>query len=384
MAEQDIRVFFSGLEDPRVDRTKRHVLADVIVIAVLAVVCGADDWDDVSLFARIREAWLTELLGLRHGVPSTSTFKRVFRALDPVAFANAFASWTRALVGTNLEGKLVAIDGKTLRGSFKEPSKKGAIHLVTAWVVENKVVFGQLGTDAKSNEITVIPELLKMLALKGATVTIDAMGCQRNIAAQIVESGGDYVLALKGNQPTLAEEVEAAFVTAEIAEEPLKHEQRYEETEKAHGRIQRRCVIALDVADRLTRTHQWKGLRSIIMVDSTRTVDGEQSQELRYYISSHKPDAQMLARCIRQHWSIENNQHWELDVTFREDRSRIRDGSGPDNFAALRRMALSMVTKETSRKSSKKCKRKAAGWDAEYLLKILKANLPESDKMVPM
>jgi len=384
MTQQDIRAFFTVVPDPRVERTKRHGLADIIVIAVLAVVCGADDWDDVYAFGRIRQEWLTQLLDLRQGIPSTSTFKRVFRALNPVAFAGAFASWTRALVGTSLEGKLVAIDGKTLRGSFQEPSKRGAIHLVTAWVVENQVVFGQLATEAKSNEITVIPELLKMLALKGATVTIDAMGCQRNIASQIVESGGDYVLALKGNQPTLAEEVEAAFVTAQIAEEPLEQSQCFEETEKAHGRVQSRRVTAVDVAGRLSCAHDWKGLESIIMVESMREVGEKQTHEIRYYISSHKPDAQMLARCIRQHWSIENNQHWELDVTFHEDRSRIRKGYGPDNFAALRRMALAMVNNETSRKISKKTKRKSAGWDNEYLLKILKANIPGSHEMGPM
>jgi len=378
MVEQDMRAYFSVLPDRRVERTKRHLLPDIIVIAVLAVVCGADDWDDISLFARVREGWLTELLGLKRGVPSTSTFKRVFQALDPTAFAEAFVAWTQALVGTSLEGKLIAVDGKTLRGSFTEPNKRGAKHLVTAWVAQNRVVFGQLATDAKSNEITVIPELLKMLALKGATVTIDAMGCQRVIAEQIVDSDGDYVLALKGNQPTLAQEVEGAFVTAELTEESLAESQRFEETERAHGRRQTRTVTALDARQRLIDKQQWKGLRSIIMVESTREVGGEQSQEIRYYISSHKPDAGMLARCIRQHWGIENNQHWELDVTFHEDSSRIRKGHGPDNFAALRRMVLAMLTNEASTKMSKKSKRKRAGWDNEYLLKILKANLPQN------
>lgn len=378
MVEQDMRAYFSVLPDPRVERTKRHLLPDIIVIAVLAVVCGADDWDDISLFARVREGWLTELLGLKRGVPSTSTFKRVFQALDPTAFAEAFGAWIQALVGTSLEGKLVAVDGKTLRGSFTEPNKRGAKHLVTAWVAQNRVVFAQLATDAKSNEITVIPELLKMLALKGATVTSDAMGCQRAIAAQIVDSDGDYVLALKGNQPTLAQEVEEAFVTAELTEESLAESQRFVESERAHGRRQTRTVTALDARQRLSDKQEWKGLRSIIMVESTREIGGEQSQETRYYISSHKPDAVMLARCIRQHWGIENNQHWELDVTFHEDSSRIRKGHGPDNFAALRRMVLAMLSNETSIKMSKKSKRKRAGWDNEYLLKILKANLPQN------
>lgn len=377
MSEQDIRVFFSAITDPRVERTKRHKLVDIIVIAVMAVICGSDTWQDVYEFAVMRQEWLTGLLGLRHGVPSESTFKRVFRLLDATAFAAAFARWTQRLVGEDLDGKLVAIDGKTLRGSYREKGKRHPLHLVTAWVADNHVVFGQVATEAKSNEITAIPKLLEMLVLKGATVTIDAMGCQRNIADQIVDAGGDYILALKGNQSSLHTEVKDAFGTAWINDEVNDPDAVYEYSEKAHGRHVEQRIVALDVTQRLSEKQDWSGLRSIVEVHTVRRIGSNTSEEYRYYISSHPPIASLLAKSIRKHWSIENNQHWQLDVSFHEDHSRIRAGHGAENFASLRRFALSLLKRETSKKVAIKTKRKAAGWSQTYLFQVMLGAIPE-------
>jgi len=377
-------VFFAEVPDPRVERTRRHDLLEVIVIAVLAAVCGADDWTEVWEFATAREKWLRSFLELRHGVPSQSTFQRVFRALDATAFRAAFLEWTKSLVGST-EGKLVAIDGKTLRRSFTTPAKSDARHIVSAWVSENHLVFGQVATEAKSNEITAIPRLLQMLALDGATVTIDAMGCQRKIAKDIVDKKADYVIAVKDNQPTLAQEIEAAFATADIAAEPLPDECTHEQSDKSHGRIETRRTTTLGAVDRLSAPQEWAGLRTIIRVESERTVGDKSSSETRYYISSVHPDACLLARLIRGHWSIENEQHWSLDMAFGEDQSRIRRGNGPDNFATLRRVALNLVKAETSVKGGIRARRKRAGWDEEYLLKVLHANTAaSSDPMGPM
>jgi predicted transposase YbfD/YdcC len=364
--------FMAELPDPRVERTRRHDLLEIIVITVLAVVCGADDWDEVWQFADSRERWLKTFLELRHGIPSESTFRRVFRALNATAFREAFLAWTTSLVGST-DGKLVAIDGKTLRRSFTKATKTDSLHIVSAWVAENRVVFGQVATDAKSNEITAIPKLLEMLDLRGATVTIDAMGCQKRIVKAIVAGKADYVIAVKDNQPTLAQDIEAAFVTAEIAEEPLPIECTFEQTNKGHGRTETRRITALDAADRLGEKQLWDGLQSIVRVESHRTLGDKTSTELRYYITSLGADAALLATRIRAHWGIENGQHWTLDVAFAEDQSRIRRGNGPDNFATVRRMALNLIKADKTLKCGVKARRKRAGWDDEYLFRVLQA-----------
>ena len=372
MDRPDICVFFGEIEDPRVERTRRHDLVEVIVMAVLGVICNADGWPDIAQFCAVRADWLRTFLELRGGVPSPSTFRRVFAAIDVDAFNAAFMKWTQSLVGS-LDGKLLAIDGKTLRGSYSSHGAHDPLHIVSAWVGENQIVFGQVATDAKSNEITAIPKLLEMLDVRGATITIDAMGCQRRIVDTIVERGGHYVIAVKDNQPSLRAAVEAAFATCEIVNERLSENADFESLERGHGRIERRTVRALDILDRLGDRQDWTALQSIVMVNSERTVRGITSQEARYYISSLPPDAAELARAIRGHWGIENQQHWTLDMTFNEDRSRSRKANAPDNFALLRRIALNLLKSEKTKKLSLAGKRKLAGWDTAYLLRVLQA-----------
>lgn len=372
MVRPEICVFFGELEDPRVTRTRRHDLVEIIVMAVLAVICNADGWPDIAHFCSVREPWLRTILRLRHGVPSASTFRRVFMALDAEGFNAAFMRWTQSLVGS-LDGKLLAVDGKTLRGSYSSHGAQDPLHLVSAWVAENQIVFGQVATEEKSNEITAIPRLLELLDVRGATITIDAMGCQRRIVDTIVERGGNYVIGVKDNQPSLRAEVEAAFATSEIVNEVLPPSAIFESVDRAHGRSERRVVRALDVVDRLGERQTWTGLRSLVMVASERTVHGKTSCEDRYFISSLPPDAAKLAAAIRGHWGIENQQHWTLDMTFHEDRCRSRKGNAPDNFAVLRRVALNLLKLDKSKKLSLAGKRKAAGWDTAYLLTLLRA-----------
>ena len=376
MKEVSLVEFLKEIPDPRVDRTKRHPLVNIIVMVIVAVIGGANTWEEIVAFCKLREAWLEPLLDLRRGIPSASTFKRVFRALQPDAFARAFGQWVQTVVGQDLQGKLVAIDGKTLRGSSKKKGKQHPLHLVTAWVAENHVVFGQVATAAKSNEITAIPELLKMLVLKGATVTIDAMGCQRSIAKQIIDAGADYVLALKGNQSSLHTEVQDAFATRWINDEPMEPSQQYQEVDDGHGRQITRTVLALETSGWLSDKQDWPRLRSIVQVHSVRRQGQTTTEEYRYYLSSHRPDARLLARQIRRHSSTENEQHWVLDVAFREDESRIRTGHGPDNFAAVRRLALSLLKNDNTTNLSLKAKRKLAGWDTNYLAKVIACALP--------
>jgi len=377
MQRPNICVTFDGIEDPRVERTRRHNLTDIIVIAILSVICGAEDWAEIVTYGRTHEKWLVPLLGLRHGIPSLTTFRRVFAALDQDAFHRAFLAWTATLIDS-LGGKHVAIDGKTMRRSFSTADKKDPRHIISAWVTDNHVVFGQVATDAKSNEITAIPKLLKMLDLKDATVSIDAMGCQKKIVEEILKGKGHYVLAVKDNQPSLAREVQDAFATAQIAQEELPAQWCFETSEKGHGRKELRRTTVLDVKGRLSDKQQdWTGLRSIISIESERSVRGKTSTETRYYISSLETDAELLAKCIRAHWAIENELHWTLDMAFDEDHSRIRSKNGADNFALLRKIALNLIKAEKSIKQSVRGKRKRAGWDDAYLLRVLQSNVPD-------
>jgi len=365
-----IALHFGIITDPRVERTKLHSLHDILVIAICAVICGADAWTEVESFGNAKKEWFSSFLDLRNGIPSHDTFGRVFAALDPKQFSECFANWL-ADVARNLTGQVVAIDGKTLRRSYDKSSSKKAIHMVSAWAAETRLVLGQLKTEEKSNEITAIPELLKMLALRGCIVTIDAMGCQREIVADIVDKGADYVICLKGNQETLHDDVKSFFDWA-IEEDFKEFPHDFAESiDKGHGRVEtRRCWCTSDTSW-FQESPKWKGLSSFAMLESERSVDTETSVERRYFISSlDGKDAQAFARVVRSHWGVENELHWTLDVSFREDECRVRQGNAAENFSTLRRIALNLL-KRSSFKAGIKGKRLRAGWDEDYLLKVL-------------
>jgi predicted transposase YbfD/YdcC len=360
---------FATLPDPRIERHRWHKLGDILVIAVCAVLCGAESYPAIEDFGQEREEWLRQFLELPEGIPSHDTFNRVFRRLDPVQFQTCFLRWMQAVAEVTA-GEVVAIDGKALRRSFAKGTAKRAIHRVSAWATENGVVWGQRKVDTKSNEITAIPQLLELLTLKGCIVTIDAMGCQRAIAQTIVEQGADYILALKGNQPTLEQAVERFFVSGPDAEAHRTTCDFSEQTEQGHGRVETRWAwISADLEAEMQAV-AWPGLRSIGMVQATRTLRGETSVEQRFYLSSLPPKAEPFAQAVRKHWGIENQLHWSLDVTFREDHSRLRTGHGAENFAVLRHIALNLLRQDPSTKSLPR-KRLACALNPDYLLKVL-------------
>jgi predicted transposase YbfD/YdcC len=360
---------FASVPDPRIERHRWHKLSDILVIAVCAVLSGAESYPAIEDFGFEREGWLRQFLELPAGIPSHDTFNRVLRLLDPVELQSCFLRWMQAVAEVT-DGEVVAIDGKALRRSFGKGTAKRAIHMVSAWATANGVVLGQRKVDTKSNEITAIPALLALLALKGCIVTIDAMGCQRDIAQKIVEQGADYVLALKGNQPTLEQAVKHFFLTGPEAEAHWSQSDYHEHTEHGHGRVEtRRAWISADL-DAELRAAAWPGLQSIGLVEATRTVGEKTSVEQRFYLSSLPPQAGEFAQTVRKHWGIENQLHWTLDVTFREDQSRLRTGYGAENFAVLRHIALNLLRQEPSAKSLPR-KRLACALNPDYLLKVL-------------
>jgi predicted transposase YbfD/YdcC len=350
-----------------------HYLTDILVIAICGVICGADDWVGIEEFGQAKEKWFQSFLPLPNGIPSHDTFGRVFAQLEPERFQNCFVSWIQAISHLS-QDEIVAIDGKTLRRSYDRHSSKAAIHMVSAWAATNRLVLGQLKTDEKSNEITAIPPLLRELALTGCIVTIDAIGCQTAIAQQIIEQEADYVLALKGNQGKLHQDVQSLFDYAfEKKFQDIEHD-TYQTVDKGHGRLEiRRCWTISDpeFLSWLDPTGKWTGLSSISRVEAQRLIEGERTRKVRYYISSLAGDAAQIGQAVRTHWQIENCVHWVLDVSFREDDCRIRQGYGPQNMALLRHIALNALHQETTAKCGIKNKRLKAGWDNDYLLKVL-------------
>ncbi len=363
--------YFADIDDPRVDRTKDHALLDIIIIAICGVVCGADSWVEIEEFGNAKHAWLTTILELPNGIPSHDTFGRVFARIDPEQFQHSFLAWVQAL--QQVRADVIAIDGKTHRRSHDRPNAKAALHLISAWAADNRLVLGQVAVDDKSNEITAIPQLLDLLDLRDCTVTIDAPGCQTAIAEQIVQRGGQYVLALKGNQPTMLAEVQALFADARSALQPGYGMTRATTVEKDHGRIELRTAFVIsdpDVLQYLNERQHWTQLRSVALIEAERTVQDTTTIEQRYYLLSQVQDAASVNQVVRGHWGIENRVHWVLDVTFHEDASRIRNGDAPQNMGVLRHIALNLLRQEPS-KGSLKTKRFRAALNDDYLARVL-------------
>ena len=369
--------FFLGLPDPRA-RNVIHKLHDIVVLAVCGVICGAGGWAEVEMFARSKLAWFRTFLDLPGGVPSHDTFGRVFAALNPDAFERCFVTWVAGIAEAS-GGRLIAIDGKAVRRSFEHAwDKSGMAHLVSAFVAENHMVFAQVAVGDKSNEIDAIPRLLALLDLEGATVTLDAIGCQREVAREVTDRGGDYVLALKRNQPALHAKVKALLDEAILGGFAGMSHGRVEQSGAAHGRVEQRRTWVADEVNWLgdDLLAQWPGLASVAVVESVRQdlgdPTGRVTTERRYYISSRRgTDAKAMHDAVRGHWSVENRLHWQLDVSFGEDQRRIRKGYGAENFSRLCRLALNLLKRDTSVKIGVHGKRLKAGWDEHYLLRLL-------------
>lgn len=358
---------FSVLEDPRLDRTKKHLLTDIIAIAVMASLCGIDSCEGMAIFAEKRLDWLKGFLKLPNGAPSHDTFSRVFSRIDPKKFQICFVNWMRDVVDLT-SGEVVAIDGKTLRRSFDRASGKSAIHMVSAWAVQNGVSLGQISTDEKSNEITAIPKLLEALCLKGCIVTIDALGCQREICKKICELESDYTIALKKNQDRLHFDVKNIFDHLNKKDASAEY---FTTVESSKGRQETRHAIIYRDVELLQERHNWPGLKSIGVIQTIRTVSQQTQVEFRYYINSHVPTAEKFLGSTREHWHIENKLHWVLDVSFGEDQNRARVGNAAENLSTLKRITINLLKQENVSKKSIPNKRFMCALDSEYMVKTL-------------
>jgi len=357
--------YFSSLTDPRVERTREHHLDDILFIAIASIICGAEGWNDMEEFGKSKKDWLQTFLQLPAGIPSHDTFNRVFSALIPEELENCFVEWTRS-VANLCEHEVIAIDGKSLCGS-RDTGNKSIVHMVSAWAQQNHIVLGQVKVGEKSNEITAIPRLLELLVLKGCIVTIDAMGCQKDIAAKIIEKEADYLLALKGNQGNLLEQVEDSFRFLPVADFD-------EQVDSGHGRVETRCCSVISDLSMIEVKDEWEALSSLVKIESERYFKstGKTEKETRLYISSLSANAKLINQSVRAHWGVENSLHWVLDVGFNEDASRKRAGFAAQNYSLLNRIALNLLKNDKKTKVGVKGKRLKAGWDNQYLIKIIK------------
>ena len=365
---RSLKTHFQHVPDPRTGPAQRHELLDILLIAVCSMLCGAETFAEMELFGHCQLAWLKTWLALPRGIPSHDTFNRVFGLIDPNAFRDCFIAWTQSLRQAIAE-EIIAVDGKTVRRSHARG--RGPLHLVNVWATENRLILGQWKVDEKSNEITALPALLRALELSGCIVTADALHCQKETAKEISEADADYVLALKGNQGTLHEEVVSFLADAQKRHWKGVSHAHTETLEKDHGRIERRRYWVTEEIDWLADKPQWEKLRSVGLVEATREVDGKVTTERRYYLSSLGADAQRFARAVRGHWGIENSVHWVLDVPMNEDQCRVREKAAAQNMATLRAMCLNLLRQDQTHKRGVRAKQKAAGWDANYLSSLL-------------
>ena len=361
----NFKSIFSNIDDPRSDINKLHRLDDILLIGIIAVICAADTWKDIEAYANAREDFLRSFLDLPNGIPSDDTFNRVFSSIDPEQFERCFMDWVLGLVELT-DGEVIPIDGKTLRGA-KTNGKKSPIHMVSAWASTNNMVLGQVKVSEKSNEITAIPKLLELIAIKGCVVTIDAMGCQKDIAKAIIKQGAGYILAVKENQKQLYQDIQDEFRFGKAI-------QAYTHEDLGHGRIETRKCSLIDTFEFIGNTDKWTELKSIVKIESIRefkNANKANETAIRYYISSLKTSPEALLKMVRLHWGIENKLHWALDVAFSEDASRKRAGNAAQNFSVLSKIALNLLRKDKITKQGLKGKRLKAAYDNSYLLKIL-------------
>ena len=371
-AQEGWLFYYQSLEDPRGKQGREHNFLSIVIISVLAVIGGAVGWEDIELYGVSHEEWLRTFLNLEKGIPSADTYRRVLARLKPEALQACFQGWIKQVV-EETGGQIIPIDGKEMRGSYDRNHQQGALRIVSAWAMENHLMLGQVKVDSKSNEITAIPILLESLEVKGCTITIDAMGTQKAIAEKIVEKQADYVLSLKRNHPTLHDEVESWFKKAE--------EQKFQGVnlshdlgiEAGHNRREKREIWAIPLSEMggLYQEEEWAGLQTIVRVERYRHLWNKTTHEIQFYLTSLPCSAQVIGRAIRQHWSIENQLHWVLDVTFSEDSSRIRRGHGAENFTFLRRMAIGILNQENSKKRSLRQKSRLASMNSRYMLQVL-------------
>jgi len=361
-----VEKYFKSLPDPRVNRTKLHELTDILFIVICATLCGIEGWEEMEDFAYQREEWLKKFVPLKNGIPSHDTLSRVFSRLDPIKFQSCFIRWVDGL--RSKEGQIIAIDGKTVRGSADTVNKHSAIHMVSAWACTNQLVLGQVKVNAKSNEIVAIPELLDALFIEDSVITIDAMGCQKSIAEKIIDKKGDYLLAVKNNHKLLYDEIKDVFSDlSDTDETPYRYTV---DVGKGHGRLEKRSCYVIN-SDLISKSIMWKNMKSVVMLESIRVIKDKVQTEKRFYITSLKSDAKHIAHVVRSHWGVENNLHWCLDVAFNEDKCVIRKDHSPENLSTVRRIILNILRHDKTRKTGLARKRRMAAMNIDYMEKVM-------------